>query len=293
MRWPGCGPGSRPGARVGEPLDLTAALGVARDAAAAGADALRAAWRATGREDARQKGPGDLVTEADRAAEARIVGIHAAYPGHAILAEEAGGRGAVDASHRWVVDPLDGTANFVHRIPVWAISVALLAEGVPVVGVVVDPLRDEWFTAIAGSGARVDRGDPALAEPIAVSPATELSNAILATGFPFRCPAEADRYFGAFGELFRRVSDMRRAGSAALDLAYVACGRVEGFWEIGLNLWDIAAGELLVAEAGGRVSDWRGGVEHRTTGWIAAGNGAAHDLLLDVLGPYAIEAEAS
>lgn len=279
---------------MSEPLDLNAALAVAREAAGAGLEALRSAWRVTGRESAREKAPGDLVTEADQRAEARIVEIiRAAYPDHAILAEEAGKWSDAEGSHRWVVDPLDGTANFVHRIPIWAISLALLADDVPVVGVVVDPIRDEWFTAIAGGGTRLDRGDPAAAEPVAVSTTIDLGAAILATGFPFRRPKEVDRYLAAFGELFRRVGDMRRTGSAALDLAYVATGRVEGFWEIGLNVWDIAAGELLVTEAGGRVSDWRGGDEHRTTGWIAAGNQAAHDLLLEVLGAYAIEAEAT
>ena len=280
-----------------EPLDLGAALAVARDAAAAGAETLRAAWEEVGeaRATASAKGPGDWVTEADREAEARIVErIQAAYPDHGLVAEESRPRArAAPGEHRWVVDPLDGTANFVHRIPAWAVSVALLAEEVPVVGVVVDPLRGEWFTAARGAGATIDHGDPSTARPLTVSAESDSAEAILATGFPFRHPDEADRYVGAFGDLFARVSDMRRAGSAALDLAYVAAGRVEGFWEIGLNPWDILAGELLVTEAGGRVSDWRGGLEHRTTGWIAAGNPAAHDLLLEVLAAYAVEAEES
>ena len=273
-----------------EPLDRSAALAVAREAAAAGAEAARAAWRETERGAAHAKAPGDLVTEADRESEARIVErIHASYPRHAIVAEESGRRGEAEDGYRWVVDPLDGTANFVHRIPAWTISIALVEDGAPIVGVVVDPLRDEWFTAIAGSGAAHDRGDAARARPIAISRTTALEEAILATGFPFRRPHEVDRYMSAFEDLFRRVSDMRRIGSAALDLAYVAAGRVEGFWEIGLNLWDIAAGELLVLEAGGRVSDWRGGMEHRTTGWIAAGNPAAYQLLVEVLSAYAID----
>ena len=280
-----------------ETLDLDRVLGVAREAAGAGVETLREAWRNRDAEVvADEKQPRDLVTETDREAERRIVErIRATFPDHDLVAEESDQRGAAAAGvgPRWVVDPLDGTANFVHGIPMWAVSVALLDDDTPVVGVVVDPLRNEWFTAVAGQGAFLDRGDPAEAEPIGVSRSGDPARAILATGFPFRRPVEIERYLEAFGELFRRVSDMRRAGSAALDLAYVASGRVEGFWEIGLNRWDIAAGELLVLEAGGRVSDWRGGAEHRTTGWIAAGNEATHDLLLEVLAAYAPTAEGT
>ena len=280
-----------------ETLDLDRVLGVAREAAGAGVETLREAWKNRDVEVAAdEKQPRDLVTETDREAERRIVErIRATFPDHDLVAEESDQRGAAAAGDgpRWVVDPLDGTANFVHGIPIWAVSVALLDDDAPVVGVVVDPLRNEWFTAVAGQGAFLDRGDPAEAEPIRVSRSADSARAILATGFPFRRPVEIERYLEAFGELFRRVSDMRRAGSAALDLAYVASGRVEGFWEIGLNRWDIAAGELLVLEAGGRVSDWRGGAEHRTTGWIAAGNPATHDLLLEVLATYAPTAEGT
>jgi myo-inositol-1(or 4)-monophosphatase len=278
-----------------EGIDLERALDAAREAAAAGVEALRGAWRAVGRAEARAKrGPGDLVTEADRAAEERIVErLRAAYPEHEVVGEESGRRTERSGSYRWIVDPLDGTANFVHRIPAWAVSIALLEDGAPIVGVVVDPLRDEWFAAVRGRGATLDSGDPSLAQGIRVAPTADLASAILATGFPFRRREELDRYLGAFADLFVRVSDMRRIGSAALDLAYVAAGRVEGFWEIGLSRWDIAAGELLVTEAGGRVSDWSGGLGHRRSGWIAAGNPAAHDLLLEVLGAYAVEAEAS
>lgn len=280
-----------------ETLDLDRVLGVAREAAGAGVETLREAWRNRDVEVvADEKQPRDLVTETDREAERRIVErIRATFPDHDLVAEESDQRGAAAAGEgpRWVVDPLDGTANFVHGIPIWAVSVALLDDDTPVVGVVVDPLRNEWFTAVAGQGAFLDRGDPAEAEPIGVSRSADPARAILATGFPFRRPIEIERYLEAFGELFRRVSDMRRAGSAALDLAYVASGRVEGFWEIGLNRWDIAAGELLVLEAGGLVSDWRGGAEHRTTGWIAAGNAATHDLLLEVLAAYAPTAEGT
>lgn len=275
-------------------LDLDQALAVARDAVGGGVEVLREVRRrGAGRIEAVEKRPRDLVTEADLAAERRIVErIRETFPDHGFLAEESAREDRGDAP-RWVVDPLDGTANFVHGIPMWAVSVALLEDDEPVVGVVVDPVRDEWFTAIAGRGAFVDGGDPRAGERITVSATDETTSAILATGFPFRRQVELDRYLEAFGELFPRISDMRRAGSAALDLAYVAAGRVEGFWEIGLNRWDIAAGELLVIEAGGRVSDWRGGAEHRTTGWIAAGNTVVHELLLEVLAAYAPTAEGT
>lgn len=272
---------------MAEGLDTGRALAVAREAAGEGIAALSEARKRTGRAEAAEKNPRDLVTEADREAERRIVErIHATYPDHAVLAEESGGR-AGESRFRWVVDPLDGTTNYVHDFPVFAVSIALFEEGEPVVGLVVDVPRGEWFSARAGAGARVDTGDSGAGEEIRVSGIEEPGAALLATGFPFRSPERIDRYLAAFRDLFERVSDMRRAGSAALDLAWVASGRVEGFWEMGLSLWDIAAGELLVEEAGGRVSDWTGGAGHRDHGWIVAGNPAVHAFLVDVLGEYA------
>lgn len=267
-------------------LDAEAALGVARDAAAGAIEILLEARERTGRGAAAEKGPRDLVTEADRAAERAIVGtLSAAFPDHGVIAEESGGH-AGGGTLRWVIDPLDGTTNYVHDFPVWAVSVALFDGDDPLLGVVVDPVRGEWFTAIAGRGAWVDGGDPANARAMTVSE-TDPAAAILATGFPFRSPDQIDRYLGAFRALFERVSDMRRAGSAALDLAWTAAGRVDGFWEIGLNPWDIAAGELLVEEAGGVVTGWQGGEGHRVTGTIAAGTPVVHALLVEVLGEWA------
>lgn len=269
-------------------VDLDRALAVAREAAAEGVAVLERARRRTDRGAADEKSsPGDLVTEADRAAERAIVAVIAdAFPDHAVVAEE-GTAGGDAAACRWIVDPLDGTANFVHGLPVWAVSVALHAGGEPAVGVVVDPSRGEWFTARAGRGATLDGGSPADAEPLAVSTLADPRRAILATGFPFRAPERLDLYLSAFRALFRQVSDMRRAGSAAIDLAWVAAGRVEGFWEIGLSPWDIAAGELLVREAGGAVTDWAGGDRHRDHGWIAAGTPAFHPLLVATLREHA------
>jgi myo-inositol-1(or 4)-monophosphatase len=170
----------------------------------------------------------------------------------------------------------------------FAISIALYDGDLPLMGLVVDPVRGEWFTGRTGEGAWVDGGDDDSARRLAVSePGDPNEGPLLATGFPFKNLAETDRYLAAFRALFGRSSDMRRAGSAALDLAYVAAGRVDGFWEMGLSPWDIAAGELLVLEAGGIVTDWRGGAEHRASGWIAAGGPVAHRLLTSTLAVYA------
>lgn len=263
------------------------ALAVAREAAGAARRLLLDARGSIGRDAATEKSPRDLVTEADKAAEDRIVDrLTRAFPDHEVVAEESDVR-AGTSGWRWFVDPLDGTANFVHDFPVFAISIALFHGDEPAAALVVDVVRNEWFTALAGRGARVDPGDPDEARPIRVSDPPDLSRALLATGFPFRRRDEVDRYMRAFRDLFDRVSDMRRAGSAALDLAWVSAGRVEGFWELGLNPWDTAAGELLVREAGGRVSDWSGGGSHRDTGWIVAGSASVHAVMIEVLNGYA------
>jgi myo-inositol-1(or 4)-monophosphatase len=263
------------------------ALSVAREAAREAGEVLLSSWSAIGRRDAARKRPRDLVTAADRASEARILErLSRAFPDHAIVAEESGDSGTGPV--RWIVDPLDGTTNYVHGFPMFAVSIALYEGERPVVGVVLDPVRDEWFTARAGEGAWLDRGDPLSASRLTVADGIDPEEGpLLATGFPFRHPSRTRCYLAAFEELFLQSSDMRRAGSAALDLAYVAAGRVDGFWEMALNPWDIAAGELLVTEAGGRVSDWRGGSGHRESGWIAAGGPATHELLTSVLAGHA------
>jgi myo-inositol-1(or 4)-monophosphatase len=273
---------------VAETRDVAEALSVAREAAQEGAGVLLSRWAAIGRGQAARKHPRDLVTEADHESERRILDrLARAFPGDAIVAEESGDRAGA-GSLRWIVDPLDGTTNYVHGFPMFAISIALYDDDRPLAGLVVDPVRGEWFTAAAGEGAWLDSGDPAAAVRIRVADGQDPEEGpLLATGFPFRNPARLPRYLAAFEELFLRSSDMRRAGSAALDLAYVAAGRVDGFWEMDLNPWDIAAGELLVLEAGGVVSDWRGGAGHRETGWIAAGGPATHRFLTSVLGRHA------
>jgi len=272
---------------VVDAADTAEALAVAREAASRAREFLLEARGWIGRELATEKNPRDLVTEADRGAEERILDrLLRAFPDHAFVAEESAVRES-ESPWRWFVDPLDGTANFVHGFPAFAISIALYHGGEPVVALVVDVVRNEWFATRAGQGGYVDDGDPGSCRPLAVARVPDLSRALLATGFPFRRRDELDRYLAAFRALFDRVSDMRRAGSAALDLAWVASGRVDGFWELGLSRWDTAAGELLVKEARGEVSDWSGGSTHRETGWIVAGAPNVHAAMIETLGRFA------
>ena len=228
----------------------------------------------------------DFVTVADEAAETVIVErLERAFPDHAIVAEESGGRDRA-SPWRWLVDPLDGTTNFVHAFPVFAVSIALFRYETPVLGLVVDVVRGEWFTARTGEGAWVDDGDPGSRRRIHVSSVDDPERRLVATGFPFRWPELTDLYLGAFRDVFGQVGDMRRAGAAALDLAWTAAGRLDGFWEIGLSPWDLAGGEVLIREAGGEITDWTGGEDHRRTGWVAAGSPAVHAMLVETLAPY-------
>ncbi|MGH7549553.1 MAG: inositol monophosphatase family protein [Gemmatimonadota bacterium] len=271
-------------------IESAEALAVAREAAADAVTILRARLANADAGGAERKQARDFVTIADEAAEAAIVErLGRAFPDHAIVAEESGGR-AGRSPWRWLIDPLDGTTNFVHAFPVFAVSIALFEDETPVLGLVVDVVRGEWFTARAGAGAQVDDGDPGAGHAIRVSTTGDPERRLVATGFPFRWPDLTDLYLSAFRDVFGRVGDMRRAGAAALDLAWTAAGRVDGFWEIGLSPWDIAAGEVLVLEAGGRVTDWIGGSDHRRTGWVAVGSPAVHAMLVETLTPYFEEA---
>ena len=214
----------------------------------------------------------DLVTEADREAEAAIRRyLGERYPDHAFLGEEEGASGA--GEYRWIVDPLDGTVNFAHRFPLYAVSVALARHDEVLVGVVLDTARDELFTAARGLGAYLNGAR------IRVSDVQDLRRSLLATGFPY----DVDRVPAAV-EYFRRVIELgipvRRPGAAALDLAYVAAGRIDGFWEMKLNPWDVAAGVLLVQEAGGRITDLQGRPFSLESPFIIATNGRIHDPLL-------------
>jgi myo-inositol-1(or 4)-monophosphatase len=223
------------------------------------------------------KGRFDYVTEADLAVQETIVRlIHDRYPAHDILAEEEGLAPQRNAT-RWIVDPLDGTTNFIHGFPVFAVSIALEHNGDVELGAVYDPCRDELFLAERGVGATLN------GEPLRVSSRKQAEEALVATAFPWRQRAILARYLEAFTRIFNRVSDLRRTGSAALDLAYVASGRCDGFWEVGLKPWDIAAGHLLVLEAGGRISEFSGGQNHIWIGDVVAGNPAIHSFLLEIL----------
>ncbi|PID50488.1 MAG: inositol monophosphatase [Proteobacteria bacterium] len=209
----------------------------------------------------------DFVTEVDRKAEREIVyALRRAYPDHAILGEEGGQQGAADAEYQWVVDPLDGTTNFIYGIPQFAVSIGLKQRGRLLLGVIFDPLRNELFAAARGEGATLNN------RRIRVSQCTSLQGSLLSTGIPFRANQNLDVYTETLKALLPGTAGVRRLGSAALDLAYVACGRFDGFWEFGLNEWDMAAGLLIVQEAGGLVGDLNGGNTHLQSGDVLAAN---------------------
>ncbi len=222
------------------------------------------------------KGLNDYVSEVDRMAEREIIGtIHQAYPHHQILAEETGAHGVHD--HVWIIDPLDGTTNFLHGFPHYAVSIALQVKGRLQVGVIYDPVRQELFTAERGGGATLD------GRRLRMRPLKNIEGRLIGTGFPFRQPRHMDAYMNMFRAVCRRAGDLRRAGSAALDLAYVAADRLDGFWEIGLNAWDLAAGALLIREAGGMVGDFNGAEHYLDNGNIVAGSPKLfHDLLQEI-----------
>jgi myo-inositol-1(or 4)-monophosphatase len=223
--------------------------------------------------DVNSKGRNDFVSEVDKQAETIIIDhIQKAYPNHGILAEESGKHG--DDSYQWVIDPLDGTTNFLHGFPQFAVSIALRHKGILDQAVIYDPLRQELFTASKGAGAHLNN------RRIRVSKQTELEGALLGTGFPYGNMDKLEHYLDCFRKLCPETAGIRRAGAAALDLAYVACGRLDGFWEFGLKEWDIAAGALLVREAGGIVSDIDKSDNFMVTGNIVAGNLKLTDELL-------------
>ena len=225
-----------------------------------------------------EKSRNDLVSEVDRQAEERIIGvIHHAYPDHAILAEESGRHGSND--YEWVVDPLDGTRNYLHGLPHFAVSIAVRFRGRTEHAVVFDPIRQELFVASRGGGANVD------GRRLRVGSRGRLGGTLLASGLPFRRIAALEQQLQVELTLMREAAGVRRSGSAALDLAYVAAGRLDGFWEYGLAPWDIAAGELLVREAGGIVTDMRGGDGAVEAGDVVAANPKVLREMLRVLVP--------
>ena len=216
----------------------------------------------------RRKAHNDFVSEVDHAAEEAIIRtLREAYPAHAFHGEESGrSEKAADAEHVWIIDPLDGTTNFLHGFPQYCVSIALRHKGVLQQAVIFDPNRNELFTATRGAGAFLND------RRIRVSATDKLEDALIGTGFPFREFAHFDEYLRMFGEVTRRCAGVRRPGSAALDLAWVAAGRTDGFWEMGLSPWDMAAGALLVREAGGMVGDFEGADGFLDSGRIVAAN---------------------
>jgi myo-inositol-1(or 4)-monophosphatase len=249
-------------------------LDVALDAARAGADIVASGFRAT--VSAELKGAVDPVTETDRAAERAIVEvITEARPNDGILAEEGTEVADGRRGRRWVIDPLDGTVNFVHGIPQVAVSVGLVDPEGGIAAVVLDPLRNEEFAAERGRGATLN------GEPISVSRRAAFGDTVVVTGFPYDRREHGPAYAALVGRILQSVRGVRRLGSAALDLAWVAAGRFDGYWEFGLSPWDIAAGSLLVVEAGGVLTDSRGGPAGHLD--IVASNGLIHDALRAVV----------
>ena len=222
----------------------------------------------------------DFVSEVDRMAEQEIINtLQQAYPNYGILAEESGEQIGKE-EYQWIIDPLDGTTNFLHGFPQFGISIALAHKGRIEHGVIYDPVRQELFTASRGAGAQMNN------RKLRVSRRTGLTGSLLGTGFPYKDFEALDVYMNTFKALVPNCAGVRRAGAACLDLAYVAAGRLDGFWEFGLGPWDMAAGALMVREAGGMVSDLTGGDGFMESGDIVAASARAHDPMLEVLRPH-------
>lgn len=247
------------------------------EAALAGGQILKGFFRRLDPATITEKSKNDFVTEADRASEAAIQRTLARrFPAYGFLGEESGLVGG-SGDRRWIVDPLDGTLNFVQGFPHWCVSVALWDAQGPRAGCVYDPLREDAFLAARGLGATWN------GQPMRVSGLAGLDGAFLATGFAYQLGTRFAEFNRALTSVFHRAKGIRRAGSAALDLAHTACGIYDGYFEMGLKPWDFAAGVLLVAEAGGRVSDWTGGETWRETGDLAAAGPGVHAQLVELL----------
>ena len=229
------------------------------------------------KEDIQTKQAFDFVTKVDRWSEAVIMQtIRGKFPSHRFLTEETL-KQEDTGDYRWIIDPLDGTTNYIHSYPMFSVSIALEYRSEVVLGVVFDPVRDELFHAVKSSGSFLNN------RKINVSGVASIDRSLIATGFPFRAKEMIDHYLRAFKEIFREVSDIRRAGSAAMDLAYIAAGRFEGFFELALSPWDVAAGSILITEAGGLISDFGGGVDYLSTGNIVAGNKGIQPEILRII----------
>jgi len=258
---------------------MHALLNVAVMAARRGGDTLIRNLNKLDKIKVERKGTNDFVSEADRTAERAVIDtILKHYPDHAILAEESGSQG--DSEYIWIIDPLDGTTNFLHGFPVFAVSVGLTHNGRLAHGVVYDPLRQELFTASRGSGAQLD------GRRIRVSKNTALDRALLGTGFPFRDSNMAlPPYLGMLEKAILNTAGVRRPGAAALDLCYVAAGRLDGFWETGLSAWDLAAGALIIREAGGIISGLDGSEDFMDSGHVLTGSPKIYGAVAKLFAP--------
>ncbi|MBL8376232.1 MAG: inositol monophosphatase [Burkholderiales bacterium] len=220
----------------------------------------------------------DFVTEVDRAAEAAVIGVlREAYPNHSILGEESGLARGSQAEFQWIIDPLDGTTNFIHGVPQYCVSIGLLHKGVPTQAVIYDPNRNELFTATRGAGAFAND------RRMRVSRRERITESLIGTGFPYSKVDSLERYIEMFRKVTLNCAGIRRPGAAALDLAYVAAGRFDGFWEMGLSPWDMAAGILLVTEAGGLVGNFTGEPGYMESGEIIAGNPRVFAQLVQII----------
>jgi myo-inositol-1(or 4)-monophosphatase len=263
-------------------LSMQPMLNIAVRAARSAGDLILRSTDNVGRLTVDQKGKNDYASEVDRMVEREIIGIiKAAYPDHAILAEESGKHKGNDFV--WVIDPLDGTTNFLHGFPQYSVSIALKYKGKLEVGVVYDPLRDELFTAKRGGGAMLNN------RRLRVTNQNSLKGALIGTGFPFKTDKHLDAYIGMFRALTTECAGIRRAGSAALDLAYVAAGRMDGYWEIGIMEWDMAAGILLIKEAGGVVTDFSFNDNYFESGNVIVGSPKMHQLMYQLIEPHVTE----
>jgi myo-inositol-1(or 4)-monophosphatase len=228
------------------------------------------------------KSPNDFVTEVDQAAERAVIEtLLTAYPGHGILAEESGRtHGAKDSDYLWIIDPLDGTTNFIHGFPVYAVSIALAYKGQVQQAVVYDPTRNDLYYASKGRGAFLND------KRLRVSKRTRMAESLIGTGFPFRKGDNFKRYMAMFEVVMQRCAGLRRPGAAALDLCYVAAGCYDGFFETGLNPWDIAAGSLIITEAGGLIGNFTGDADFMYQREVVAGNPKIYGQLVSLLSPY-------
>ncbi|OUL36425.1 inositol monophosphatase [Nostoc sp. T09] len=254
--------------------NLQTFLDIATEAALAAGEVLQSYWGKL--EDAiTEKGrPGDLVTAADKASEVVVLEVlRRHFPQHSILAEESGKLGDQDNEYLWAIDPLDGTTNYAHQYPDFAVSIGLLINGVPQVGVIYNPFHNELFRAAADLGATRNR------RPIKVSATSELGKSLLVSGFAYDRRETSDNNYAEFCHFTHLTQGVRRSGSAAMDLAYVACGRFDGYWERGLAPWDMAAGIIILQEAGGKVTAYDGSPFKIESGRILATNGYLHDSL--------------